>query len=108
MRLKTDAFLCYKQSRFNKDFHMAKGRTKKRWTPSPELEDRLCRLEEQLASKGIRLHYDLLEAAGLKLKGGLCKIEGEYHLFVDKRKSVEERILLLENYVDQPLPKNTS
>jgi hypothetical protein len=44
--------------------------------------DRLSNLEDQVAKKGVHIHYDVLEAAGLKLKGGICKINGEYHLFV--------------------------
>ena len=36
------------------------------------LRNRLSELEERAAQKGIVIHYDLLEAAGLKLKGGIC------------------------------------
>ena len=65
---------------------------KKKNPPSPALQNRLSELEEKAAQKGIHIHYDLLEAAGLKLKGGICKINGEYHIFVDKRKSFADRI----------------
>jgi len=78
-----------------------KGKKKK---PSPELEARLAQLEEKAVRQGIHLHYDLLEAAGLKLKGGICKLNGEYHIFVDRRKPIADKIDFLEGYLDHPLP----
>jgi hypothetical protein len=73
---------------------------------SVALQNKLSALEEKLAARGLQVHYDLLEAAGLKLKGGICKIKGEYHLFIDRRKSAAEKIETLEDYVDQPFPEN--
>jgi len=72
----------------------------------PALQAKLSDLEEKLIQKGLHVHYDLLEAAGLKLKGGQCKIKGEYHLFIDKRKSAADKIEVLEDYLTQPLPKD--
>ena len=71
----------------------------------PALQAKLSELEEKAIQKGFRVHYDLLEAAGLKLKGGLCKIKGEYHLFIDKRKSAADKIEVLEDYLTQALPE---
>jgi hypothetical protein len=73
-------------------------------TASPAMQNRLSELEEQVALRGIQIHYDLLEAAGLKLKDGMCKINGEYHLFIDRRKSMADRIEILESYLDRPIP----
>jgi hypothetical protein len=73
---------------------------------SQALQDKLTELEEKAAKVGIQIHYDLLEAAGLKLKGGVCKIRGEYHLFIDKRKSTAEKIEALQDYIDHPLPED--
>lgn len=70
------------------------------------LQDKLSELEEKLAKRGLQVHYDLLEAAGLKLKGGICKIKGEYHLFIDRRKSAGDKIETLEEYIDRPFPEN--
>jgi hypothetical protein len=81
-----------------------KAKSKKK--PSHELEGRLARLEQQASMKGIRVRYDLLEAAGLKLKGGLCKINGEYHLFIDRRKSTAEKIDLLQDCLSHPFPED--
>jgi len=79
--------------------------TKKK-IPSPSLENRLFQLEEKISQKGIHLHYDLLEAAGLKLKDGMCKMSGEYHLFVDRRKSIPDRIDVLQEFLDRPFPED--
>jgi hypothetical protein len=79
---------------------------KKKQAPSRALQDKMSELEEKAAHKGIQIHYDLLEAAGLKLKGGLCKIRGEYHLFIDRRKSSAEKIEILQDYTDYPLPED--
>jgi hypothetical protein len=78
----------------------------KKRPPSPALQNRLSQLEEKAAQKGIQVHYDLLEAAGLKIKGGICKINGEYHIFVDKKKSFADRIDFLQDYLDNPLPED--
>ena len=80
-----------------------KSVNKRKAVPS-SLQDRLSELEEQAAQKNIFIHYDLLEAAGLKLKGGVCKIKGEYHLFVDRRKSIADKIEILQDYLHHPPP----
>ena len=74
--------------------------------PSPALQNRLAELEDMITKKGVQIHYDLLEAAGLKLKGGICTIRGEYHIFVDKRKSTADLIEFLENHLARPLPED--
>ena len=78
--------------------------SKKKKTATPPLQDKLSELEEKAAQRGIIIHFDLLEAAGLKLKGGICKIKDEYHLFVDKRKSTADKIDILQDYLNHPLP----
>ncbi|MCD6560857.1 MAG: hypothetical protein J7L16_03745 [Deltaproteobacteria bacterium] len=74
-------------------------RAKKKKAVPPALQNRLSELEEQAAQMGFQVHYDLLEAAGLKLKGGICKIKGEYHLFIDRRNSTIDRIDILKDYL---------
>ena len=74
---------------------MAKGKPKNE--PASGMEAKLVELEELAARKGVQVHYDRLEAAGLKLKGGICKIRGEHHLFIDKRKSPAERVDILRD-----------
>ena len=80
---------------------------KKERLSSSSLEDRLSDLEEEAAQRQIHVHYDLLEAAGLKLKGGICKINGEYHLFIDRRKSIADKIDILQDHLDQAVPEDT-
>ena len=48
--------------------------------------------------------HDLMEAAGLKLKGGLCSLRGEYHIYIDKRKSTADIIDFLNDQLVHPLP----
>ena len=80
--------------------------TKKKKTPTPALQNRLSELEQKAVQRGIHIHYDRLEAAGLKLKGGICKVNGEYHIFVDRRKSTADRINFLKDFLDHPLPED--
>ena len=79
-------------------------RRKKGKTPSAALLRELATLEGTAADKGIRVHYDRMEAAGLRLKGGLCALNGEYHLFIEKRKSVSDKIEFLKDQLLKPLP----
>lgn len=67
----------------------------------PHLAARLDELESQAAELGLEVHYDLMEAAGLKLNGGLCKIEGKPHLYIDRRASAAERIAAIESSLTQ-------
>lgn len=80
---------------------------KKKKVISPALEEQLSEMEEKAAQREIHIHYDMLEAAGLKLKGGICKINGEYHIFIDKRKPISEKIDILNNYLNSPLPEDS-
>ena len=66
----------------------------------------MSQMEQKAFEAGTHIHYDLLEAAGLKLKGGICKIRGEYHLFIDRRTSVSERIEIINEYLEHPLPED--
>ena len=79
---------------------------KREKSPSPALQERLAKLEDLAEKKGIQIHYDLLEAAGLKLKGGICAVRGEYHIFVDRRKSIADKIEFLEDHLNHPLPND--
>ena len=88
---------------FEKD-KSAMKRGKKGKAPSPLLLRELAALEDAAAAKGIRIHYDRLEAAGLMLKSGLCALNGEYHLFIEKRKSVVDKIIFLKHQLEQELP----
>lgn len=73
----------------------------KRKRPSVPLEKQLSELENRAAEMGIQIHYDRLEAAGLKLKGGICKVDGTYHIFVDRRKSTEEKVDSIREVLDR-------
>jgi len=66
----------------------------------------LSELEERAAQKRIHIHYDLLEAAGLKINGGICKINGAHHIFIDRRKSASDKIDILQDCLDHVSPEN--
>jgi len=72
-------------------------RNRQKTEPPSTVQEKLLRLEELVAQMGVHLHYDRLEAAGLKLRGGICKIKGENHLFIDRRKSPAERLDILKD-----------
>ncbi|EFK09794.1 conserved hypothetical protein [delta proteobacterium NaphS2] len=82
----------------------AMKRGKKGKAPSPLLLRELAALEDAASARGIQIHYDRLEAAGLMLKSGLCALNGEYHLFIEKRKSVADKIAFLKHQLEQELP----
>ncbi|MFH1057488.1 MAG: hypothetical protein V1797_02265 [Pseudomonadota bacterium] len=64
-------------------------------------QERLSRLEKELKARGVRLGYERLEYAGLRLKSGLCWFRGSYYLFVDRLKTVPERIEHIEAALDE-------
>jgi hypothetical protein len=77
----------------------------KKTSTADALQVRLNELEERAAKREIHIHYDMLEAEGLKLKDGVCKVNGEYHIFIDKRKPTNEKIEILEDCLNHLLPK---
>ena len=83
-----------------------KSHKKKKPSSNASLQSRLSELEEKASQMGIIIHYDRLEAAGLKLKGGICRISGEYHLFIDRRKSITEKISFLNDFFSRPIPED--
>ena len=83
-----------------------KSDKKKKSSVTIALQSRLNELEEKAAQMGIHIHYDLLEAAGLKLQGGICRLNGEYHLFVDRKKSIADKIDFLLDFLNHPLPED--
>ena len=68
------------------------------------MDRRLAELEETAAQRNIEVHYDLLQAAGLKLKDGICKINGQLHIFIDRRKSTAAKAETLQKFLENPLP----
>ena len=62
---------------------------------------KLRELEKMIKSQGVRLGYERMQFAGLRLRSGLCWFRGQYYLFVDRLKSVSERIELLQNALEE-------
>jgi hypothetical protein len=92
--------LCYKMATEKTPDIAVMTHENKKAKTSPAIQAKLADLEETAARQGIRVHYDRLEAAGIRLKGGICKIRGEYHLFIDRRRSPAEKIDLLEDFLE--------
>ena len=80
-----------------------KARHGKKRIVSPSLLKQLSKLEEKIQAKGIKIRYEKLEAGGFKPKSGLCKVKGEVYLFIDKRKSPQERKEILLDYANQDI-----
>ncbi len=64
-------------------------------------QQRLTELEKELKRRGVRLGYERLEYAGLRLRSGLCWFRGTYYLFVDRLKTLPERIDLIQGALDE-------
>lgn len=64
-------------------------------------QHKLTELEKEIKGRGVRLGYERLEYAGLRLRSGLCWFRGNYYLFVDRLKAVNERIDLIEGALDE-------
>jgi hypothetical protein len=64
-------------------------------------QERLNKLEKEIKGRGVRLAYERLQFAGLRLKSGLCWFRGDYFLFVDRFKTVPERIELIETAMQE-------
>ncbi len=62
---------------------------------------KLQELEREIKSRGVRLGYERLQFAGLRLRSGLCWFRGQYYLFVDRLKTVSERVELLQNALEE-------
>lgn len=66
--------------------------------PKPVAPDVMLELLESAADQlGIKVSYEALQIAGLQsgLRGGLCKVKGEYRVIIDKRATNEERVTTL-------------
>lgn len=54
-------------------------------------------LENAAEQLGIKVSYEPLQTSGIQtgLKGGLCKVKGEWRVIIDKRATDEERVATL-------------
>ena len=58
-------------------------------------------LEKDIKSRGVKLAYERLSFAGLKLRSGLCWFKGTYYIFVDRLLPVQSRIDLLQGAIEE-------
>jgi hypothetical protein len=54
-------------------------------------------LENTAEQLGVKVSYEPLQVAGVQtgLRGGLCRVRGEYRVIIDKRATSEERVATL-------------
>jgi len=55
----------------------------------------LKELEDIVSKLSIRLQYDDLKKAGVKTRGGLCRVGNEERLIVDKKLDTDEKVEVL-------------
>jgi hypothetical protein len=65
-----------------------------------KIQKQLLDLEKRIQDCGVRLGYERLQFAGLRLRSGLCRFRGRYYLFVDRFKTAHERVELLQNALE--------
>lgn len=60
-------------------------------------------LENAAGQLGIKVSYEPLQMSGLAtgLKGGLCKVKGEWRVIIDKRATDEERVATLAGAISR-------
>jgi hypothetical protein len=52
----------------------------------------LSQLEELAGNLGIKVRYEILKREGSLQRGGLCRLKGEYLLFIDSKAATNEKI----------------
>jgi hypothetical protein len=71
-----------------------------------KIQKQLLDLEKQVKDCGVRLGYERLQFAGLRLRSGLCWFRGQYYLFVDRFKTAHEKVELLQNALEDLQEQN--
>ena len=68
------------------------------------LKQRLKKLETLAKDRGIKVHYARLEVQGIRLKDGMCLVDGEVHIFLERRKPLAEQVELLNSILKDLYP----
>jgi hypothetical protein len=55
----------------------------------------LAQLEELAARLGVEIVYQRLGEEDFSVRGGLCKINGSFKVFIDRSKPIDEQIKIL-------------
>jgi hypothetical protein len=66
-----------------------------------EAERLLSFLEETCRRLGVSVRYERLEGADTLIQDGLCRIKGQSFLFIDRRRTVREKVYILAEAVGQ-------
>jgi len=74
---------------------MQRGAPLPRKSPPMELHTVLGHLEDLARKLGVQVVYQRLAAEEYSSEGGLCKVKGEYKIFLDRSYPIETRIQIL-------------
>ena len=58
-------------------------------------EDILKRLEEIAEKIHIHVHYEDMKAFEFRVRDGSCTLKGEYHVYIDRKRPLKEKIEIL-------------
>jgi hypothetical protein len=64
-----------------------------------EDERLLSLLEEACRRLGISVRYERLEGGDWAISDGFCRIKGQSYVFIDRRRTVREKICILKDVV---------
>ena len=60
-------------------------------------EELLKALEEVTERLSVRIHYEEMTADEFRVQDGYCRVKGESHIYIDRKRSIKEKIRVLAN-----------
>jgi hypothetical protein len=60
-------------------------------------EETLGALEEVAERISVRIHYEEMKEDGFLVQDGYCRVKGESHIYIDRNRSIKEKIHVLAN-----------
>jgi len=77
-----------------------KSRPKK--SEAREKDEQILKALEEVAEKlSVCIHYEEMKAFEFRIQDGCCKVEGESHIYIDRKRPVKEKIHILANELDK-------
>ena len=73
-----------------------KSRSKK--SEAREKDEQVLKALEDVAERlSVCIHYEEMKAFEFRIQDGHCKVEGESHIYIDRKRPVKEKIHILAN-----------
>ena len=60
-------------------------------------EEILKALEEVAERLSVRIHYEEMKEDGFHVQDGYCRVKGESHIYIDRKRSIKEKTHVLAN-----------